>query len=848
MLVAAITLFVFSTLALALGLRGKRLDDHPLCGRCGFDLVGSLAGSDTCPECGSCVSTPGRRGLWRKPPVRTGNRRRRRGVVAAAAATMVLSGVGTGALIWADSSKSGWNSFKPTWWLMLDTRTGSTATVDAALKELKARHALGQLSSAQMTALVERGIEWQASTRTWLPTWGDLIEGEWRKDALSQKLRDSYARHAFTLTITPRAKVRRGDQVPAKVVLDSRVGSGGLFDFNLEIKRMALDEQSLLSELFQADGSLDAAGGSGPEMVLAPEHQSYSIPDGRPISDGPRDAAVSLEPGRHTLRTSYRASVCLRQRSGSFGWYSHMRIPTGLESSSGFGRPSAGTWLAEWDMTHEVELEVLPATAETVELVKDETLAASVKNSIQVSIRDEEAKPYQEAGRRVRLSMRGAPMDVAFDVIIRGPGREWYGDLVSRASGQSSTYTPDLDLGPADAVYEVILKPNPDLVRRTTDITRIWGLDVVYKDIPVTAEPKYRGAVVSPGGGGGGSTGAGTAPELRTLASLVLPDKDRFAPNNHAFRSIALHMPTAYVGDREGDLYIFQVTDADSGQKKSAVKVVKDVGDGNDLKVVGETLLCTRNGSIEVYSLKSPEEPEHLGTFGPPRRLSSDSLVIGRGHAFLLGRHSIVSYELSNPAQPVLIKATELQQTPWTGCVVDNHLYAAESGEDPAKTGVGVYNISKPDDIQRVGFMPTKTLAYAVHPLRDGRILASLDFGSLVLRGPGPHGSTVLMGLADPAHPNVLAEAPSSGGRASVVMTTQSQEYLVCDGAVLELQGNSLVRAFPLYTNGSTLDGAAYHGDASGVYAALALDGRAVVIKLIGPAGSPTPAAPDEPE
>ena len=33
--------------------------DYPSCGRCRFDLTGSLGKSDTCPECGTSVGVAG---------------------------------------------------------------------------------------------------------------------------------------------------------------------------------------------------------------------------------------------------------------------------------------------------------------------------------------------------------------------------------------------------------------------------------------------------------------------------------------------------------------------------------------------------------------------------------------------------------------------------------------------------------------------------------------------------------------------------------------------------------------------------------------------------------------------
>src|SRR5690349_8575504 len=72
----------FSVALIYLGLRGRRVDDHPLCRRCGYDLVGlpSDGSGRVCPECGS--------DLHRRRAIRTGHRARRRGQVAAGAALL----------------------------------------------------------------------------------------------------------------------------------------------------------------------------------------------------------------------------------------------------------------------------------------------------------------------------------------------------------------------------------------------------------------------------------------------------------------------------------------------------------------------------------------------------------------------------------------------------------------------------------------------------------------------------------------------------------------------------------------------------------------------------------------
>lgn len=66
---------------IALGWRGRVIDDHPHCRGCGFDLFKLYPAAATCPECG--------RALHRHGAVRIGGRAKRRGVIAAGAVLLV---------------------------------------------------------------------------------------------------------------------------------------------------------------------------------------------------------------------------------------------------------------------------------------------------------------------------------------------------------------------------------------------------------------------------------------------------------------------------------------------------------------------------------------------------------------------------------------------------------------------------------------------------------------------------------------------------------------------------------------------------------------------------------------
>src|SRR5688500_20118731 len=59
--VAVLVPLLAGMLFVRLGLRGKRVDDHPLCRRCGLDLFGLPEGATKCSECGADLSVRGRR-------------------------------------------------------------------------------------------------------------------------------------------------------------------------------------------------------------------------------------------------------------------------------------------------------------------------------------------------------------------------------------------------------------------------------------------------------------------------------------------------------------------------------------------------------------------------------------------------------------------------------------------------------------------------------------------------------------------------------------------------------------------------------------------------------------------
>src|SRR3954471_21620248 len=82
--------------------RGRRVDDHPVCRKCGFDLFGRPAGAAAvCAECGADLS--------RRRAMRVGNRVRRRRLMALAIPLLLAAGGWLGLLGWGTARHTDWN-------------------------------------------------------------------------------------------------------------------------------------------------------------------------------------------------------------------------------------------------------------------------------------------------------------------------------------------------------------------------------------------------------------------------------------------------------------------------------------------------------------------------------------------------------------------------------------------------------------------------------------------------------------------------------------------------------------------------------------------------------------------
>lgn len=468
MLLAAAAAILLGAILLIFGLRGRRTDDHPLCRKCRFDLVGlpdlmnrarqqapdvpaaADAAPARCPECGTEISGP--------RATRIGHRRRLRSVVILACVCLIAGLALSGAAGWASATQFNWNTIKPVWWLKSESGSPNTPTAVAALSELTGRVKAGRLKTGDAAHLIARGLACQADTaRAWIPEWGDFIQTAWGRGLLSEEQRLAYVRNAAQPRVVVRSRTIRGERCALQLHV-SRARAG---------RRIALFLQPRLV-------SAEIAG----RALALPEWGGYmGLSAGNSGALG-NSITIDAEPGEHVLRTEWA--------------YRAVETP-------GASVPAT----PEWKVVVETPITVLPEGAELLRLVKDESLRPAVR----AAIRADPLSVRPGGDGKVFLSsllvFTNPPVDLAFRVVLRSGGREWPGGTVVVKSGFSGQHAVGFGAEVDDSFdarsMDVILRPSLNAATGTTDIFDVWDGEIVIENVPIDW-PKPDAP--APGGGG----------------------------------------------------------------------------------------------------------------------------------------------------------------------------------------------------------------------------------------------------------------------------------------------------------------------------------------------------------
>ncbi len=464
-LIAALTLALLASAALlAVGLRGRRTDDHPLCRRCGYDLTGRV--SDRCAECGADLS--------RRRATRVGHRVRRRGPLAAGVVVVLASVAVLGTRGVAAARRLSDPGNQPVWWLQ-HKLNGTPADRDAALTELRTRVRQEQLTPAQVISIVDRILDLLASPAPWTWNLRNFVEDLHADHQLDAALWARYARQSFPVTLVARPTVRQGDPIPVEIAFDLKRAQGVPFEASLTGSALLIDGRptrltsSSTATVWGTFGKPNRPSTAATLFLSYAPFANSSVPE--PTGDDTR-----LSPGRHTLSATIREYVFDATNKD--------------EAPRGGTLPDVSKALVVFDVPLTATVTVYDAAHEPPLTVVDPSRRAAVAAAISApGVRvDRQGTVWATA------NLAAMPVRVAFDVSVRpaggGPELSSDTDRAPRWSGSPGTLGEVVTdvrgtLGPAERA-DLVLRPHLAGLRDGTNATPIWGQPVVVRDVPVT--------------------------------------------------------------------------------------------------------------------------------------------------------------------------------------------------------------------------------------------------------------------------------------------------------------------------------------------------------------------------
>ncbi len=451
-----IPILVIAALAMGLvlvviGWRGRRVDEHPVCRKCRFDLEGVYPSRTTCPECGRDIEPKGR--------VRFGNRRKRRGVVALGGGLVVAALVLAGLMVTVAVGGSSLNPYKPLWMLRLEALGSNGTRAGDAIDEVLTRYDDGDLSAGEIERLVTLALDQHTDDQN--PNgaaWIDAIEMLRLGGQLSEDQHARYLSQSLVIHASVRERVRIGDPIPISVVAtDARIGAGRSFVLQIELGSATvggLPAEVASSGTFLIQGR--RPGGSGKSSTLG----KLTLPT--PLSAGVHRADATLN-----LRIRWQEGVPFPYDAPVV---SSVELPVRLDV----------------EVVEEDTLQVIAPTSQQ-RLAMGGAISAILSRS----------RAGDAGTLHLEITRANPPFGGVFRVFVRlDDTRNLIGDQMLRfPKGQGSvTHGFNVEGIPQSAfdheTLDLILRPDPDAARTTVDIFEIYGEEIILEDVPINRIPR----------------------------------------------------------------------------------------------------------------------------------------------------------------------------------------------------------------------------------------------------------------------------------------------------------------------------------------------------------------------
>ena len=465
--------FALGVALVVLGLRGRRVDDHRLCRRCGYDLTGN-PDATICNECG--------RDLTRAQAVRLGHRRRRPMAIGGGLALLVPALLVGGVVVYLSVADVDLQRLKPVWLLQRDLATGGQSADDAEA-ELRRRYTADPeaLGDEGTVALVDRILARQADpTTAWdVSADGGFVEAARVAGDVSDEQWGQFGLNAFEVALNLRPRVRHGDPLPAYVGVDKPNGwrGGPKFEFHGYTDNYTLRIGDLKRR--REPGDLT-------------QFYIYQFGSGYAYGTIDRDLAASDLPlgdleatveGRIRIAEGPKRDYDYRDEDKAFAPYV----------------------LAEARFRATASTHVDPADAPA----NVTTLDPRLKHALEASIAITGLSPWEGSENQwdMQVSHRQPPVDTHWAVWVRPAGSDdsaWrlvYESLRSSAGTNQGhgvlmggQFPPDRDAPPPDLTgldaVDIELRPNVEAALRGVDLGPIWGGTLRFENVEVAKEPR----------------------------------------------------------------------------------------------------------------------------------------------------------------------------------------------------------------------------------------------------------------------------------------------------------------------------------------------------------------------
>lgn len=232
-----------------------------------------------------------------------------------------------------------------------------------------------------------------------------------------------------------------------------------------------------------------------------------------------------------------------------------------------------------------------------------------------------------------------------------------------------------------------------------------------------------------------------------------------------------------------GEGYLLSVFDMTNGQPVGRIRTDSPDVFGYQVVLAGNYayVLTARKGlpggAIKILDVSNPASLRVVGSYG---NTSYDGLIVHGNLGYVSSGEQLQVLDLSNPASPRLIRTVSLT-SPLAGdggTVVGNRLYLCEG-----PSGLSVWDISQPDNPQRLGILGNLGVVRSVHVSGNYAFVAAGEWVG------GIQGGMRVIDISNPASMNVVAEVSEGNNPTFPLVRVDNYLYM----PIMDFSGYSLV-------------------------------------------------------